>query len=128
MLDNAPPLLTFDLCDAAVATSGSARRGFSVGEEWISHVLDPRTGQPAGSSASVTVVAADATTADAVATIVSVMDVAEGLAFVDSLNSEDPALPRSGLCNGTPGRPIECWIVDCHGALHHTAPTSIPAR
>jgi len=119
-LDNAPPLLTFELCDAAVATSGSARRGFSVGGEWISHVLDPRTGQPADASASATVVAANATTADVVATILSVMEPTEGVAFVDSLNASDPTQhPPVGFDPVTDG-PIKCWIIDRYGGVHHT--------
>lgn len=122
-LDNAPPLLTFDLRDAAVATSGSARRGFSVGGEWFSHVLDPRTGQPADASASATVIAANAATADVVATIVSVMAPAEGLAFVDALNSNDSTPPPSTSFGDVSAGPIECWIVDRHGAVHHAGPT-----
>jgi thiamine biosynthesis lipoprotein len=48
------------LAGGAVATSGSAERGH--------HVLDPRTGRPATTLASVTVVGADLTWADAYAT------------------------------------------------------------
>ena len=48
-------------------------------------MLDPRTGQPVAHSASATVVAPDATTADAVATVASVLVPDEAVAFVDSL-------------------------------------------
>lgn len=51
--------------DLAVATSGTAERG--------AHVIDPRTGRPATSLASVTVVGPDLTTADAYATAAFVM-------------------------------------------------------
>lgn len=95
LFDNAPPLLTVPLHNASVASSGSARRGFSVAGEWISHIIDPRTGQPAYDCASVTAVAPDAATADVMATIVSVMSPAEGLDFVSSLDI-----------------PVACWIVD----------------
>lgn len=105
--DDAPSLQTVSLRNAAIATSGSARRGVSVGGEWISHVLDPRTGHPAYGSASVTVVAPNAATADVVATIVSIMEPAEGQRFVDSLNA-------------TGRGPIECWIVDRSGGIRHT--------
>ena len=104
--DDAPTLHTIELCNGAVATSGSARRGVWVADQWHSHVLDPRTGHPACDSASVTVVAPNASTADVVATIVSVMEPAEGLQYVDLLN-----VMRMG--------PIECWIVDQNGRIHH---------
>lgn len=106
--DDAPPLHTITLSNAAVATSGPARRGVSVGGEWTGHLLDPRTGRPARGSASVTVLAPDATTADVVATIVSVMDPGEGLGFVDS------------LAEVTGEGPVECWIVDRNGGIRHT--------
>jgi len=104
-LDNSPPPLTIELRDAAVATSGSARRGFPVGGEWISHVLDPRTGYSADASASATVIAANSATADVVATIVNVMEPTEGLAFVYRLDAD-------GL--------IECWITGQDGTVRHT--------
>ncbi len=117
LLDDAPPMLTVEVHNSAVATSGSARRGVSVGKEWISHVIDPRTGQPAYGSASVTVVAPNATTADVVATIVSVMEPAEGLAFIDTLNStRTSGHPAESFAEVSTG-PIACWIVDRHGAV-----------
>jgi thiamine biosynthesis lipoprotein len=51
--------------DLAVATSGTAERG--------THIIDPRTGRPAGALVSVTVVGPDLTTADAYATAAFVM-------------------------------------------------------
>lgn len=107
-----------DVHNAAVATVGSARRGISVGSEWISHVLDPRTGLPAHGSASVTVMAPDAASADVIAMIVSVMDPAAGLTFVDKLNDKrsvgHPAESFAGITNG----PISCWIIDRVGRVH----------
>ncbi len=74
--------LVLELTSCAVATSGDYARGFRVGDEWFSHIVDPRTGWPAETASSVTVVAPDATTADALATALSVMEPAEGLALV----------------------------------------------
>ena len=62
--DNAPPLTRVTITDRALATSGTARRGL--------HIRDPRTGRPA-EVASVTLVAPDAMTADALATIVGIL-------------------------------------------------------
>ncbi len=70
--DNAPPLCRLALADRALATSGSARRGFRIGARWYSHVLDPRTGTPQDSCASISVVAGDCMTADVIATVLGV--------------------------------------------------------
>jgi thiamine biosynthesis lipoprotein len=69
----------------AVATSGDYARGFRVGDQWFSHIVDPRTGRPVAGAASVTVVADDATSADALATALSVLGEREGMQLVDSL-------------------------------------------
>lgn len=52
----------------AVFTSGSYERNFAWEGKFYHHILDPRTGYPAEGTASVTVLAPDATTADAAAT------------------------------------------------------------
>lgn len=79
--DNVPPRWRVDLAEAAVATSGSARRGFQVGDHWLGHVLDPRTGEPVAHTASVSVVAPTAMDADALATVLAVMVIPEALEF-----------------------------------------------
>lgn len=59
--------------DVAVCTSGDYRRYFTVNGRRRSHILDPRTGLPSESARSVTVLAADAVTADIWATALSVL-------------------------------------------------------
>ncbi len=81
--DNEPPLMTIELAGAALATSGLARRGFRVGGRWFGHVLDPRTGWPVTGIASISVVEADALTADVLATVAGVLDPAEAIEFLD---------------------------------------------
>lgn len=61
---------TVELVDQAVATSGDYLRFFQHGGRRYHHILDPRTGAPVASRLrTVTVVAADVTTADASATV-----------------------------------------------------------
>jgi hypothetical protein len=73
--------------DRAVATSGSYRRGFDVTGGGVaqrpefSHILDPRTAQPAGHILSSTVIAREPATAGALATAFSVMSVEESRAL-----------------------------------------------
>jgi len=67
-----------EVTDSAVATSGLQQRFFEIQGERYSHIVDPRTGRPAAEAPSVTVIADDGTTADAWATVFSVMPVADG--------------------------------------------------
>ncbi|MFB9993070.1 FAD:protein FMN transferase [Deinococcus oregonensis] len=81
--DDAPALARIWVSNGALATSGHAHRGYQVGETWYSHVLDPRNGQPIEAVQGVTVTAPNCLTADALATVLSVLPIAEGLALMD---------------------------------------------
>ena len=68
-----------ELEDRTFSTSGDYERGMVVGGVRYHHILDPRTGQPARRSRSVTVMAPDALTADAWSTALFVLGPDEGL-------------------------------------------------
>jgi len=61
------------LVDAAVTTSGDAYQAVEIDGRRYSHIVDPRTGLGVLGPAAVTVIAADCTTADAMATAASVL-------------------------------------------------------
>jgi thiamine biosynthesis lipoprotein len=82
--DNEPPLMTIEVADAGLATSGRARQGVRIGGVWHSHVVDPRTGRPVDDVASVSVTACDAGTADVMATVLGVLDLDEALAWASA--------------------------------------------
>ncbi len=86
--------------DRAVVTSGGYQRYFEHEGKRYTHILDPRTGWPldeSTSARSVTVVAADATDADAYCTAVMVMGSEEGMRFVEGMDSlEAVIIPRAG--------------------------------
>jgi thiamine biosynthesis lipoprotein len=69
------------LVDGAVATSGDYEQFAVVDGKRYSHILDPRTGRPVQGMTSVTVVAPDAMTADALATAASVLGPQDALAL-----------------------------------------------
>jgi FAD:protein FMN transferase len=77
--ENDPPMDQLMLANRAVATSGNYRRGELIGGHWYSHIVDPRTGQPADAVISATVVAPDATVAGALATAFNVLSPAESV-------------------------------------------------
>jgi thiamine biosynthesis lipoprotein len=67
--------------DVAVSTSGQSETGIEAGGRRHGHVLDPATGAPIPTRASVTVVAASATEADALSTALLVMGRARAAEF-----------------------------------------------
>jgi len=62
------PVVSLRLRDASAATTGTSERFVEVDGERVGHLLDPRTGRPVASWGSVTVVARDPLTADALST------------------------------------------------------------
>jgi len=76
-----------ELSNQAMATSGDYRNFFEVDGIRYSHVIDPRSGYPVSNGVlSVSIVAADCTMADGLATAVMVMGVEKGLELVDRLS------------------------------------------
>ena len=96
----AEPFAFLEVQDRSVATSGGAHRGWEIAGRRYSHIIDPRTGRSAGHVASATVVAPGGADADALATALNVLPIAEGLELVNTL----------------PG--VECLIVSGDGGLH----------
>ena len=86
--DNVAPMATVEIAQESLATSGRARRWWSIGGQRYSQVLDPRTGRPVDHVASATVIAEDAATADALATVAVVLDVGETLRLVEASGGE----------------------------------------
>jgi thiamine biosynthesis lipoprotein len=78
-------LAMLDATDEAISTSGDYERYFMKDGVRYHHILDPKTLQPARLCQSVTIIAADAAMADALATGVFVMGTVRGLALVERL-------------------------------------------
>lgn len=68
-----------ELADAALTTSGDAYQGVEIDGVRYSHIVDPRTGLGLASRTAVTVIAPDCTTANALATALSVLGPGDGL-------------------------------------------------
>ena len=90
------------LTDCAVVTSGDYERFFEYKGKMYHHILNPTTGYPAEACRSVTVVAKEATVADALATAVFVLGPKRGLELVDLLTE------------------VEALIVDADGEHWHS--------
>lgn len=97
--ENASPLTRLQITDRAVATSGSYERFFLIGGKRYSHILDPRTGQPARQVRSATVIAKDNVTANALATSLCVLGPDDGLRLLRTLEG------------------VECLLVTADGKI-----------
>jgi thiamine biosynthesis lipoprotein len=88
------------LQDTAISTSGDYERYFERDGERCHHILDPRTGRSPSALRSVTVLADDGLTAEALSKTVFVLGLERGLALVDS---------QAG---------VDAVVVDAQGRLH----------
>ena len=80
----AQPRWQVRLTRAGMSTSGGPERGFQVAGQHLGHMLDPRTGWPVAHTTSASVIAADAMTADALATVLGVLPPEEALARAEA--------------------------------------------
>jgi FAD:protein FMN transferase len=88
----------------SAATSGDYERYFEENGFRYHHIFDPVTGQPARGCRSVTVLARDNTTADAIATAVFVMGPSKGMDFLlQNENIEGMIIDDRGEILTTPG-------------------------
>ena len=81
---NAPPARFVSLANAALATSGDLFQHVEIDGHRYSHIIDPRTGMGLTDHSLVAVMAPDCTTADSLATAVSVLGPEKGLALVEA--------------------------------------------
>jgi thiamine biosynthesis lipoprotein len=89
--------------DVSVSTSGDYERCFMREGERVHHLLDPATGRPARGASSVTVLAPDGLTAEALSKAVFVRGTAWGLALIERVAGADAV------------------VVDTQGRLHRTS-------
>lgn len=101
--DKKKHLARLGLTNISISTSGDYERFFIKDGVLYHHIMDPKTGYPAAKSQSVTVLAPDTMTSDALSTALFVMGPSEGLALVGRLKG------------------VEAVIVDAEGRVHTSA-------
>lgn len=89
--------------DVAISTSGDYERYFEVDGERCHHLIDPRTGKSPSGVQSVTVIAADGLTTEAMSKTVFVLGVEQGMRLVESLGG------------------VDAVVVDAAGQLHYSS-------
>lgn len=84
------------LVNAGLATSGGYERFFEIGGQQYSHILDPRTGFPVDSLASVSVIADQTVVAGSAATIALLKGEGEGIKWLEGLDCPYLAIDQGG--------------------------------
>jgi len=98
---NPPPARFVMLRNRALATSGDLFQHVEIDSVRYSHIVNPRTGMGLTDHSLVTVIAPDCTTADSLATAVSVLGPAKGLKLIEQFPQAAAHIVRR------PGREIE---------------------
>jgi len=110
LADNAPPLAVLRLANQALAVSGPGPRDRRIGEAAYSHLLDPRTGQPAP-RVQAAVIAPTATEADALATALAVLPAGQGLTLAEGRPGVEALIVAGRQHKATSG-----WQAACQAA------------
>jgi FAD:protein FMN transferase len=92
--DGAEMTLMVTLNNAAISSSGDTEQFVEIDGVRYSHIVDPATGLGLRERIAVTILAPDATTADALATAVSVMGAERGLALIETLPDVEGLIVR----------------------------------
>ena len=93
------------LSDKAISTSGDYQRFFIIDGQRFHHLLDPKTGYPADTCRSVSIVAGKGIYADAFSTAVFVLGAERGMKLVQELGKE---------------LEMEAVVIDKDGIIHTT--------
>jgi thiamine biosynthesis lipoprotein len=98
-----------DMADMAISTSGDYERFFMKNGIRYHHVLSPDTLHPSRGNQSVSVIAQDSTTADAISTAIFAMDPEKGFKLLESLPEVEGIIMGDdghiGLSSGLKGHP-----------------------
>ena len=89
-------VLKLKIADGAIATSGDYQQFALIEGKKYSHIINRQTGPGAEGPSSVTIIADNATDADALATAVSVMGAEKGLALIEKLPNTEAIVMSSG--------------------------------
>ncbi|WMS87433.1 FAD:protein FMN transferase [Pleionea litopenaei] len=91
------------LANVAISTSGDYERFFIENGERVHHIIDPQTGRSSNKSVSVTIIANDSLTADALSTTVFILGAKKGLELIESMPE------------------VSAIIIDAQGKFHYSS-------
>jgi thiamine biosynthesis lipoprotein len=106
-------LATLELTDSAIATSGDYEQYLLADGRRFGHIIDPRSGWPVETVASVVVIAAKGADADALATGLFVLGPEQGIALAEKISSVDALFVMSdGTLHHSDGLVIKDGILE----------------
>lgn len=89
-------ILVLELGNSAVATSGHYRRFVLIGDQKVSHILDPKTARPAVNLDSTTIITERAVDADALATAASVLGPSKAVELIETIAQVEAVMIPAG--------------------------------
>jgi FAD:protein FMN transferase len=95
-------MATVELTDMAISTSGDYERYFISKGNKFHHLLDPKTGYPAGGCRSVTIIAKEGVFADAFATGIFILGPEKGMTVFEKTGFSGIIIDGSGTTHITP--------------------------
>jgi thiamine biosynthesis lipoprotein len=96
-------MATLPLSDMAISTAGDYERFFLIDGMRYHHILNPKTGYPAGGCRSVTVTAKDGVFADAFDTGIFVLGLDKGMKVLEKLRFDGLIVDSKGIIHFTAG-------------------------
>jgi thiamine biosynthesis lipoprotein len=117
----APPSVFGFLANQAMATSGDAFQFVEIDGIRYSHIVDPRTGLGLTDRSSASVLATDGTTADAMASAVSVLGREKGMELIARTGGVEALLVTQSDAGvqATKSRGFAQWILDSQKKINH---------
>ncbi len=96
-------MATIELKDMAISTSGDYERYFILNDKRYHHLLDPKTGYPADTCQSVSVIAKDGVFTDAFSTGVFILGHEKGMKLLEEMGFDGIIVNRDGKIYTTRG-------------------------
>lgn len=123
---------TLLLHDVAISTSGDREQTRTVAGQSVGHIIDPSSGRPLPALRQATVIAKDATTADAVATALCTLPIADALSVAENATiaarmdrrTEDGGVHATGTWNSIRRASCAPAAGSSAPAAAHPSPTS----
>ena len=89
-------VMKLNITNESISTSGDYQQFVIIDGKKQSHIIDRKTGSGAEGLSSVTIIADNATEADALSTAITVMGVENGMALIETLPNTEAILIPSG--------------------------------
>jgi FAD:protein FMN transferase len=96
-------IATIELTDMAISTSGDYERSFIIDGKKYHHLIDPKTGYPASSCRSVSVIAKDGVFTDSFATGVFILGPDKGMKVLEKMGFDGVIIDSTGKPHVTQG-------------------------